>query len=426
MQWCRNQKPPLKWNERCCISAVLTGQLTALQWLRSQNPPCPWNSGIVNAAVDGRQIAIVEWLVGENMISKHEFRDMISFMFIQYASEWRVENASLALIINEMERRLNRAAAAAVSEILPELREEEGNEEDVDPVLQGGFQCLTGCLYDTEGHLSKADMSKILSLLGKTVSNPLCGALIMELVMQTLAAAICNRPALIQKMNLIPQMLKDSATSLGHTDRKVCYLSEDEEAKEKDYPDQFAYVRVELLATRFPLGTFMGHVKTVLARCFKSRDSRDRKGGCSLISAMAERCKDGFMIELPTMVPQLTECARYRDCLEVRLTALFALQQLCQHCQPIILHYHDVILTTVLERLQSDDGNDAAYLASCLLYYLCENLDPPALAPYLDELVTQLRRVGRTNDHTVKESIMALGTVAVGSEHLFWPYVEVS
>jgi hypothetical protein len=172
----------------------------------------------------------------------------------------------------------------------------------------------------------------------------------------------------------------------------------------------------------------MGHVKTVLARCFQSRDARDRKGACSLISAMAESCSDGFLIELPTMVPQLTDCVSDKDCLEVRLTALFALQQLCQHCQPIILHYHDVILTTVLERLQSDDGNDAAYLASCLLYYLCDNLDPPALAPYLDVLVSQLQRVSRANDCalTRKQSILALGTVAVGSKHLFWPYVEVS
>lgn len=425
MEWCRNQNPPFEWDERCCMNAASSGQLSSLQWLRSQKIPCPWNTVmLVDAAVAGRRIAVIEWLVGEDVISDDEFREMISLMFMHLAGEWRDEDASLGPIVVEMEKRLARAAAEGV-EIDPDSKQDQ---DDFDAVLGGGLQTLTGCVYDTEGHLSRADMAKILALLGKTVSNPLCSSFIMDLVMQTLSAAICYRPALIQKMNLVPQMIQESATALGHTDRKVYSISEDDKVPEKkDYPDQFAYIRLELLATRLPLGVLMSHVKMVLARCFSSGDSRDRKGGCCLISAMSESCKDGFMIELPTMVPHLTACAKDDQCLEVRLTALFSLQQLCQHCQPIILHYHEVILETVLERLQSEDGNDAAYLGSCVIYHLCENLDPPALAPYLHALVNQLQLIWKTYDsiHTMKECILALGTVAVGSKHLFWPFVEV-
>jgi hypothetical protein len=63
--------------------------------------------------------------------------------------------------------------------------------------------------------------------------------------------------------------------------------------------------------------------------------------------------------------------------------------QLSEHCQPEILHYHQIILPALLAAL--DDPRHTVQTTSCyVLEMFCENLQRETLRPFLQPLLNKL------------------------------------
>ena len=316
------------------------------------------------------------------------------------------------------------ALVPEILNILPPLKQENDSEsltkafmslielaEEAPTMFKNLFNNLVHFSMDVIGDKTLADMTRqnALELMGTFADY---------------ASNLCKKdPSYASSM--VTQCLS-LMTDVGQDDEDAAdwNASEDLDVEESDLNHVAGEQCMDRLANKLGGSVILPPTFNWLPRMISSSNWRDRHAALMAISAISEGCRDLMVDELDKVLDLVVPALRDTHP-RVRWAGCNALGQMSTDFAGVMQEkYHQIVLTNIIPVLDAPEPRIQSHAAAALVNF-CEEAEKSILEPYLDDLLSRLLNLLKSNIRYVQEQALStIATVADSAETAFGKYYD--